>query len=174
MSYQENKLYQQMSEEDQSNIEQYLEENANTLESLIEAALDNGYKTAEDIIDFIETGDYSCVFAGPSDSDLGYAVTDEMGYPDPNNSYYFDEKAYEKDLRMEYYEEQEDDESDEDYRERIEQAIQSIMNEVFDNPNERLDKDTLERYFDYDQFGYDLRLEGYSWYSTDSVWIQTF
>ena len=164
----------ELSEEDKDVLEQYCEEN-HCIKSLIEAATDMGYTTVDEITDWLDSGDYTIIFADNSDYDLGAECIAEMGMPQ-DMWRYFDEDAYRRDLDMEYYSEQEEDESDEDFEAREESEKESYMEEILDQVESgHADQEFLERYFDYEAFGRDLRIgDGYCYYAEDNCWICTY
>ena len=129
--------------------------------SAYEAYLDLG--VGDDIEDFHER--YEGQFSSPTD--LAYHLVEELGLPG-NAEYYFDFETFGRELSYDYHEgdpDYEDDEGNpqdpEHYYDSDEHDIGEIRSDselgedFVDNMGgvEELGKDTIERYFDYEQFG---------------------
>ena len=172
-------LNQDESEFNEYALEEWCEENHYPRE-LIEAAQDvcGPKATIEELIDWLEDGNYTVLHAdGGSDSDLGMAYVDMLGSLTEvsNKERYFDEQQYKNDLEAEYSSDQKDGESDEEYEERMESEIEAILDEdMYMVENGNAPEDLLERYFDYDQFGYDLRIGDGFYHYGNGIWIATY
>lgn len=100
------------------------------------------------------------------DEEIGYYFVDAIGgdvseVSHPEN--YFDYEAFGRDIRLEYYQaDEEDPETAGEYWCGDEDASDEEIGEaaVDDLGWEGVGKDNIERYFDYEAYGRDIRLEG--------------
>lgn len=127
----------------------------------------------DEAFDVVDDGDYTIWYTdGHSDFDLGYAIIDELGIDNIENpEYYFDYEAFGRDLRLEgYYDniiqdyrDQGDDEYADEYEAEIEgMSDQELGEDYVDSMGgvEYLGKDTIETYFDVDEYGRVLMING--------------
>ena len=95
------------------------------------------------------------------ESNLAYAVIDELGFEGINLTYHFDWELFGRDLSYDLdmiLEGLEDDEKEEFYNmSNVALAEWYIFDVV--GSLDYLDRETLERYFDYESFGHDLMCE---------------
>lgn len=143
---------------------------------LLKNAMETGYYNSNDVesyIDKLESGDYTWFDGVSSDSELGQAYVDMVGFEGINNlSYYIDEDSVRRDF-------DESDERDEIAREQgidfdevddydVERAIDALVDEAIENGSD--DRDFCERHFDYDAFGNSLQVnDGFTFTSDGAI-----
>jgi antirestriction protein len=119
--------------------------------------------------------DVFLIFAGEDDSDLGYAVAEEMGLENiANLEFYFDYEGYGRDLSLGGIEQEYRDE-DPQYAEYLDDLSELELGEHFVNEVyggiENLSRELLMIYFDYEEYGRTLAFD-YSYADiADGVWI---
>jgi antirestriction protein len=131
----------------------------NDYDTLIAAyMLENG----ADFEDLNSLNDPFVIFAGPENSDLAYAIIDEMGFNSVSNAdYYFDYESFGRDLRFEGFDtdmEEEDPEYAEALQNMSDYELAQHYIESFGDLKE-LGQRTIEMHFDYDAYGRDLSFD---------------
>lgn len=122
--------------------------------------------------------DRMVVFAGEYDSDLAYAVIDEMGFDNvANPDYYFDYEAFGRDLRFEGFD-TDMEEEDSAYAEMLQNMEDDELAEHYIESIgdlKELGQRTIERYFDYDAYGRDLAFD-YDYVAIDDIegWVSNY
>ena len=107
------------------------------------------------------------------DEEIGYYFVDSMGdvseVSHPEN--YFDYEAFGRDIRLEYYKDDDMPETAGEYWCGDEDASDEEIGEavVDDLGWGGVGKDNMERYFDYEAFGRDIRLNGHFIQNEDGI-----
>ena len=116
----------------------------------------------EDIIDKYNQGDFT-VLDGETEYDLGQSYIDMVGGFDNINNIenYIDWDSFRRDLRYDCPE----DEDEEEW-------LDSMIDEYQSDPEGMLGREGMERYFDYESFGSDLKNDGFAQYL--GFWVQVF
>jgi antirestriction protein len=160
-----------------------LEELSDDEMEILEAICEEGGYDFDEAFDVVSDGDYNVWYCDGSDYDLGAEVIDELGYPN-DADYYFDYESFGRDLRLDGYfdsviqdyRDQGDDEYADEYEEEIENMSDEELGYDFVDSIggiEELGNDALETYFDYDEFGRVLRING-TFYPFDEGFIEVY
>lgn len=156
--------------EDFDDVNEYAE----SLESIVDDDKEEEFKAAmeysgdfHDAVDLVETGSVTKISdesrSSKMDEAIGYYYVDSMGFNAMSNiEEYFDYEAYGRDIRIEYYPMKAGDpETAEEYwcgdeRASDEEIGRAVVNQL---GWESLDRETQERYFDYEAFGRDIQID---------------
>lgn len=165
---------------------------SNVDEDVVIAIIEATGDSIDEAIDIAESGDYYFYPNVDNDTDLAYAVIDEIGSLGDalgdRVTNYIDEDAmrrdYEYDVRNILYDDakseiareediDEDEVTDEQIEEWVDNNFDSYMDSIIDDEisaAERGDID-LSNYFDYEAFGRDLRFDGYTYTDKGAILI---
>lgn len=146
------------------NIEEYLnldEDDRDIIDCIMEVQTGDITKA----LDIFEQGDYTTLSDVSNEYDLGYEYVQNLGFP-TNIMTYFDEDKYKESIRDSVYNmyldynNLQDVEDEEDFESYLDEIVQEDVNtfEVDVESNE----DTIKEYFDYEYFGRDLTMSGWS------------
>lgn len=129
-----------------------------------------------DVDEYFNVIDDIHVYYGCDDmTDVAYQIVDDMGMPQ-NLDYYFDYETFGRDCSFDGPSEDSDAETVYDEYGVSEGDDTALGETIVDNIYggvEHLDKQTLERYFDYEAFGRALESDG-TWISSDDGMIELY
>lgn len=146
------------------NIEEYLnldEDDRNIIDCIMEVQTGD----INEALAILRKSDYMSLPDVSNEYDLGYEYVQDLGFP-TNIMTYFDEDKYKEDIAEDvldiYLEDQglEDVEDEDDFEQYVESTVNDILTNIENNPDNY--RDTIEQYFDYEYFGRDLTMSGWS------------
>lgn len=146
------------------NIEEYLnldEDDRDIIDCIMEVQTGD----INEALDTFSQEDYTYLSDVSNEYDLGYEYVQDLGFP-TNIMTYFDEDKYKESIRDSVYNmyldnnNLQDVEDEEDFESYLDEIVQEDVNtfEVDVENNE----DTIKEYFDYEYFGRDLTMSGWS------------
>lgn len=145
-------------------IEEYLnldEDDRNIIDCIMEVQTGD----INEALDTFRQGDYMSLLDISNEYDLGYEYVQDLGFP-TNIMTYFDEDKYKESIRDDVYNMYLDDNNLQDVED--EEAFESYLDEIvqedvytFEEDVEN-NEDTIKEYFDYEYFGRDLTMSGWT------------
>lgn len=146
------------------NIEEYLnldEDDRDIIDCIMEVQTGD----INEALDTFRQNDYIILSNVSNEYDLGYEYVQDLDFP-TNIMTYFDKDKYKEDITEDvldsYLEDQglEDVEDEDDFEQYVDSIVNDTLTNIENDPDSY--RDTIEKYFDYEYFGSDLTMSGWS------------
>jgi antirestriction protein len=134
----------------------------------LEYILKTGEKNLTEALETLEDGDYSIYFDCYNMKDVAMEYIEQIGSITDavsNINYYLDVESFKRDLEIDGYFDELEEENNEEYTER---EKENIAEDILDESSDK----TKERYFDYAAFGRDMGIEGNFYYVGNGVYVE--